>query len=102
MFNNLRSWLNLQVTIKPCTQRSATGSKVYGTAYTTVCYAAGKVQVVKNTVGKEVVSIKQLYFDGNVPVSAMDTVVFEGVESDIQAISYSYRDGKVDLKVVYL
>lgn len=102
MFKSLKNWMDLPVTIKPTTGRSGAGSKLFGASFTAMCYAEGKVQIVKNSQGKEIVSHKQLYLDGTVAIKELDTVLFENYESDVQAIGYYYRKGVVDIKVVYL
>ena len=102
MFKSLKSWLNIPVTIKTCTSRDGTGAKQFSGTHTEVCYAEGKVVVTKNGEGKEVVSNKQLYLNGSVDLSETDNIIFEGNETEISAIGYFYRNGVVDLKVVYL
>lgn len=102
MFNSLKTWLNLDATRKPFVSRSGSGSKVFGTEIPFKCYAEGKVEVVKNGEGKEVVSNKQLYVDGAFTLNVRDVIVFEGEEHDIQSIGYFYKGAAIDLKVVYL
>ena len=63
---------------------------------------AGKVEVITNKDGKEVVSAKQLYVEGTNPIKELDNVIFEGSEIEVKAIGYFYRNGIVDIKVVYL
>lgn len=94
--------MNIPFTIKPCVGRNGTGAKIFGTAVVDKCYAEGEVKVVSNSIGKEVVSVKQLYVDGTTTLSEMDSIVFEGRESEIKSIGYFYRNGVVDIKVVYL
>ena len=102
MFKSLKSWINLDATVKPYLRRDGTGDKVFDKTVGIKCYAEGKVQIIKNGEGKEVVSNKQLYVDGNNPIKELDAVIFEGRETDVQAIGYFYRNGVVDIKVVYL
>ena len=102
MFSSLKSWINLPAAVKPYIKRDGTGEKVFATTRDIFCYAEGKVQVVTNKEGKEVVSMKQLYVDGNTAIEELDNVVFENTESEIRAIGYFYRNGLVDMKVVYL
>lgn len=94
--------MNLPFSFKPYIKRTGTGSKQYGAVVSGVCYATGAVEVVKDSQGNEVVSTKQLYVDGVSTIKELDTVQFEGTESDVKAIGYYYRNGIVDLKVVYL
>ena len=102
MFKSLKSWINIPVAIKPYVKRTGTGSKEFGENINTTCYAEGKVQQIKNKDGKETVSHKQLYMTGTEVISELDNIVFESRETEIQAISYFYRNGIVDIKVVYL
>lgn len=102
MYDSLKSWINLPVTIRPFVRRDGTGKKVFSDPIATNCYAEGKVQVVTSKEGKEVVSMKRLYFDGKEVISELDNILFEGKEIEITAIGYFYREGVVDIKVVYL
>ena len=102
MFNSLKSWMNLPFSYKPFLSRSGTGSKQFGTKVQSKCYAAGKVEVITNKDGKEVVSARQLYVEGTNPIKELDNVIFEGSEIEVKAIGYFYRNGIVDIKVVYL
>ena len=102
MYESLKEWLNLPAQIKPFIRRNGTGTKLYGNAVDVQCYAEGKVAVVTDSTGAEVVSNKQLYFDGSVTISELDCIVFEGFEKSIKSIGIFYRNGKPDIKVVYL
>jgi hypothetical protein len=102
MYNSLKSWINLPVTIHRCVGRNGTGAKQYAEPVSTLCYAQGESVVVTNAQGEEVVSNSQLYFDGNTLISIIDKITFENVDCDIKSINTFYRDGKADLKVVYL
>ena len=102
LFKNLKSWINIPFIYRPCTGRSGTGAKQFEADVPSLCYAEGTVKVVTNTAGKEIVSMKQMYVDGNSSIKELDNVIFEGRESEVKAISYFYRNGLVDMKVVYL
>lgn len=102
MLKSLKAWINIPFVYKPCTGRTGTGAKQFAANVSGLCYAEGSVKVVKDNQGKEVVSTKQLYVDGNSTISELDNVVFEGRESEIKSIGYFYRNGVVDMKVVYL
>lgn len=102
MYASLKAWMNLPAQIKPFLKRDGTGTKVYADPVDILCYAEGKVQVVTDNTGTEVVSNSQLYVDGSVTVSALDCVVFEGIEKSIKSLTTFYRNGKPDIKVVYL
>lgn len=102
MYDSLKPWLNLPAQIKPFVKRTGTGTKVYAEPVDILCYAEGKIQTVTDNTGTEVVSNKQLYVDGSVAISVLDAIVFEGVEKSIKAINTFYRNGKADIKVVYL
>ena len=102
MYESLKEWLNLPAQIKPFIRRNGTGTKLYGDAVDIQCYAEGKVVVVTDNAGAEVVSNKQLYIDGSVTISELDCIVFEGSEKNIKSIGTFYRNGKPDIKVVYM
>lgn len=88
--------------IKPCLHRSGTGSKTFGVPIEIKCYAEGKITVVTDNTGKEVVSNTSLYVDGDTAISPLDNIIFEGRDNEIKAITNFYRNGKIDLRVVYI
>lgn len=94
--------MNLPAQVKPFIRRNGTGAKIYGAPIDVLCYAEGKVTTVIDNTGSEIVSNKQLYVDGSVEISELDSVIFEKSERSVKSISTFYRDGKPDLKVVYL
>lgn len=94
--------MNIPVQYKPFIKRTGTGSKIYGEPVSIKCYAEGYMKVITDTNGAEVVSNKQLYVDGSVAISELDSVTFEGRDRDIRSINTFYRNGVPDIKVVYL
>lgn len=102
MFESIKSWISVPITIKPYERRSATGDKLFGASYNALCYPQGEVSIVRNWQGVEVVSHNHLYIDGSVPIGKLDNIVFEGEDLPVQAISNFYSNGKIDLKVVYV
>lgn len=102
MYESLNKWINLPAQIKPFIRRNGTGTKLYGDAVNIKCYAEGKVTTVTDNKGAEVVSNKQLYIDGSVPIAELDCIIFENSEHSIKSINTFYRNGKPDIKVVYL
>lgn len=102
MYDSLKKWINLPAQIKPFIKRNGTGTKLYGDAVDIKCYAEGNVTTVTDNKGAEVISNKQLYIDGSVPVTELDCIIFENSEHSIKSINTFYRNGKPDLKVVYL
>lgn len=102
MYESLKPWMDVEVTIKPFAGRSATGAKLFGEPYTEKCYPQGEVNIVRNWQGVEVVSHNHLHMDGNARISKLDNVIFEGEDLPVQAISVFYRNGVPDIKVVYV
>ena len=102
MYASLKPWINVPVTVKPYLKRSATGDKVFGDSYEVLCYPQGEVNIVRNWQGVEIVSHNHLYMHGDTPITKLDNVIFEGEDLPVQAISTFYRDGVVDIKVVYI
>lgn len=102
MYESLKSWINVPVTVKPYVKRSATGDKVFGKSYDILCYPQGEVNIVRNWQGVEVVSHNHLFVDGDTKVTKLDNIIFEGEDLPVQAISTFYRNGKPDIKVVYV
>lgn len=102
MFECLKEWINVPVTVKPFIGRTATGDKKFGESYEILCYPQGEVNIVRNWQGVEVVSHNHLHVDGATPITKLDEVIFEGESLPVQAISTFYREGKADIKVVYI
>ena len=102
MYDSLKPWINVPITIKPFAGRSATGDKLFGDSHEELCYPKGEVTIVRNWQGTEVVSHNNLYIDGSVNISKLDNVIFNGEDLPVQAISAFYRDGIPDIKVVYI
>lgn len=102
MYDSLKPWINLPVTIHPFIKRNGTGSKQFGDDVSAKCYAQGESVIVRNVDGEEVTSSAQLYFDGDVTINVLDRVTFYGESYDIKSITAFFRDGRVDIKVVYL
>lgn len=102
MYESLKSWINVPVTVLPFEKRLGTGDKVFGESYTLDTYPVSKEEVVRNDKGVDVVSHRQLYLDGSSKIHRHDKVLFEDEELPIQAIHTFYRNGAPDIKVVYL
>lgn len=102
MYQSIKEWINVPITVKPYVKRSATGDKIFGDSYELLCYPQGEVNIVRNWQGVEVVSHNHLYMDGDAKITKLDNVIFEGEELPVQAISTYYRSGKPDIKVVYV
>ena len=102
MYESLKEWIDVPITIKPFVGRSATGTKLFGTPHDEMCYPQGEVTIVRNWQGVDVVSHNHLHLDGSVEVTKLDNIVFEGDEYPVQAMSTFYRNGKPDMKVVYI
>lgn len=94
--------MNLDASLKTFIKRDGTGTKIYNPPAAIKCYAEGKVEVVTDRTGAEVVSNKQLYVDGSLAVTELDSIIFENAECDIKSVGTFYRDGKPDIRVVYL
>lgn len=102
MYNSLKPWINVPYIIKPFLKYNGAGTKQFGDDVPSKCYPVGDVKLVTNTEGAEVTSTTQLYVDGNEPVKITDNVVFADEERPILRVAEYYRDGNVDIKVVYL
>ena len=102
MYDSLRPWLNVPYSILPFIKYNGTGGKIYGERVDSMCYPTGDVRKILDVHGSEVTSTATLYVPGTENIKDTDTIVFEGRERSILRITNYYRDGKVDLKVVYL
>ena len=102
MLKSLKAWFNIPFTHKRYLSINGTGVKQFAEDAIGMCYADGSIKIVKDARGKEIVSNQQLYVDGTSSIKELDNIIFEGRESEVKAIGYFYRNGVVDLKVVYL
>lgn len=102
MYASLRPWMNVPFQIKPFIKRNGAGTKQFGGVIDGLCYPEADVKMIVDEAGAEVISTTQLYVDGVVAIKVADDVIFEGVTRPIQRINSFYRNGVVDLKVVYL
>jgi hypothetical protein len=102
MYASLKPWLNVPYAILPFIKYNGAGTKIYGERIESKCHPTGDVRKVLDVNGSEVTSTATLYVDGNEPIKDTDTVIFEGKERSILRITNYYRDGKPDIKVVYL
>ena len=102
MFDSIKPWINVPYQIKPFIKRNGAGTKQYGDTIDSKCYPVGEVTLVTNSEGAEVTSTTQLYVFGTESVKITDNVVFGGEERPILRITSYYRNGVVDIKVVYL
>ena len=102
MYNSLKPWVNVPFQIKPFIKRDGAGNKVFAETIEALCYPEGRVVLVTEVSGATVSSTCQLHVDGSTNIKVTDNVVFEGTERPIQRINSYYRNGVVDMKVVYL
>lgn len=102
MYESIRPWIDVEVTVKPFIGRTATGDKIFGESYKVLCYPVGEVNIVRNWQGIEVLSNNKLHIDGSVKITKLDNIFFNGEDLPVQAISEYYRNGKPDIKVVYV
>lgn len=102
MYNSLKSWINVPYIIKPFLRYNGAGTKQFDTDVNSKCYPVGDVKLVTDEKGSEVTSTTQLYVDGNESIKVMDNVIFADEERPVLRITEYFRDGKPDIKVVYL
>lgn len=102
MYESLKPWINVPCQIKPFIKRTGTGDKVFGDAVNALCYPESDIKHIVDASGAEVVSTTQLYVDGTQEIKVTDEVIFEGATRAIQRINSFYRNGVVDIRVVYL
>lgn len=102
MYNSVKPWLNVPYKILPFIKRTGSGTKIFGDAVDELCYPEARVELITNKSGSEVVSTTRLYVDGGSSIKVTDNVIFESETRPIQRINTFYRDGKPDIRVVYL
>lgn len=102
MYDSIKPWINVPLVIKPFLKYSGSGAKQFDANVDAMCYPVGDNKLVTNEVGSEVTSTTQLYVDGTTTVKVTDNVIFNGEERPILRVANYYRNGVVDLRVVYL
>lgn len=102
MYASLKDWINVPYAILPFLRYDGSGAKVYDERIDSMCYPTGDVRKILDANGSEVTSTATLYVPGTETIKDTDTIVFEGKERSILRITNYYREGKIDLKVVYL
>lgn len=102
MYSSLKPWVNIPFYVEPFIKRTGTGKIVFGEPIQYLCYPRAKMKLIKDATGAEVVSSHALYVDTNVKVNIKDHIIFEDMEYDILNINTFYRDGRPDVRVIYL
>lgn len=105
MYDSIKEWVNIPMTIYPYIGRNGTGDKQYGDVLEILCYPVGEIKKVVNDKGVEVVSSSHIYVDGDTQISTLDSISidgFVGINDEIIRITTYYREGRPDIKVVYL
>lgn len=102
MYTSLKPWINVPYTILPFVKYNGAGTKEYDKSVNALCYPTGDVRKILDANGTEVTSTATLYVPGDTAIKDTDTIVFEGRERSILRITNYYRNGVVDIKVVYL
>lgn len=102
MYASLKPWINVPYTIRPFIKYNGAGTKQYGDSISSLCYPVGDVKRVVDASGAEVTSTTQLYVPGTEVIKVTDSVIFSDEERPILRITDYYRNGVVDVRVVYL
>ena len=102
MYNSLKPWINVSYIIKPFLRYNGAGAKQFDTDISSKCYPVGDVKLVTDSKGSEVTSTTQLYVPGDEPIKVMDNVIFAGEERPVLRVAEYFREGRPDIKVVYL
>ena len=102
MFNSIKPWINVPYVYRPFIKRNGAGTKQFGADVSSLCYPVSDNKLITDLKGAEVVSTTQLYVDGSESIKITDNVVFEDSERPVLRIASYYRDGRPDIKVVYL
>ena len=102
MYDSLKSFIDVAYQYRPFLKYNGAGTAQYDKVIDSKCYPVGDTQVVTNEEGVEVTSNTQLYVDGTEPIKVRDQVIFNGEARKIIRINDFYRNGIIDLRVVYL
>ena len=102
MYASLKKWVSIPYQYRPFVKYNGAGVRQFGETVSSLCYPVGDVKLVTDVSGIQKVSTQQLYVLGSDTVGVNDAVLIDGEERAILRITSYYRDGVVDLKVVYL
>ena len=102
MYASLRKWINVPYQYRPFLKYNGAGVRQLGDPVDSMCYPVGDTKFATDVSGAQKVSTMQLYVPGTENINVNDTVVIAGEERAIYRITSYYREGTVDLKVVYL
>ena len=102
MYDSVKPWINVPYQYKPFIKYNGAGVRQLGDPVDSLCYPVGDTKFVTDVSGAQKVSTMQLYVPGTEAIKVNDTVIIAGEERAIYRITSYYRDGVVDLKVVYL
>ncbi len=105
MFDSLKSWMTCTFQVKPFQGYTASADKLFTGPINMKGYFVGNVEVITDSVGDDVVSSSQLYYDPSVyTITPMDIIIVDGQEKDIIQVT-NYMDGNFgesSIKVVFL
>lgn len=102
MFNSIKGWMQTSVNVKPYASTNGVGDITYKVVRADMCYVEEKTQVIRDSRNREVVSMTQLFVDGDSLITVLDKIDYNGKYYDVQNISTYYLNGIPDIKVVYL
>jgi len=103
MLSKCKKYAKNEIIIKPFLSIDGEGQAAYGDDIDLTCLISGKLTVVKNLQGDEVVSMKTLYIDAALisNISYKDVLIFEEEEHIPISILIVYNRARKDLFVVY-
>lgn len=102
MFGSIKSWINIPATLRSYIGQTGSGSKQFAPNRSFLCYAEGKVQLVRTETGEEVISNQMLYVFGDEDIKVQDRIIFNGAEWPVIAVNIFFRKGIPDIRVVFL
>ncbi len=102
MYESLKEWMDVPVSIRPFEKRSGTGDKTFKEPITIDSYPVFEAKYVRNSLGADVLTNHHFYIDGNKQISILDEVQVDSEWLPIQAIDTFFRRGKPDIKVVHV
>lgn len=102
MYESLKEWMDVQVTIRPFEKRDGAGDKFFKNPVSILTYPVFEAKYVRNSLGADVLTNHHFYIDGDKQVSILDEVQIDNEWLPIQAIDTFFKDGKPDIKVVHV
>lgn len=102
MLKGVKEWCDMPVIIKPFLSYDGMGDKTYDVDIPALCYMNAAVTKKVTVDAVEIISTTCLYVNTVQVIKKTDVIVLDNIEYIIHSVDAFYRDGTIDLQVVYI